>query len=181
MLETKLIEKCKVNNRKAQLTLYKKYSNAMYIVAMRFLKNSEDAEDAMQEAFINAFQRIHQYRAEVTFGSWLKRIVINKCLDQLKAKQLYTTHLNENTFQLVTHEDDWKVASEITIEEVKNAIATLPEKYRLVLMLYLIEGYDHKEISGILNITQVTSRTHLLRGKQQLKKLLKKHYHGTRP
>jgi RNA polymerase sigma factor (sigma-70 family) len=181
MLETKLIEKCKINDRQAQLRLYKKYSDAMYGVARRFLKNPEDAEDAMQEGFINAFQRIHQFKAEVTFGAWLKRIVINKCLDHLKGKQLYTIDLNENDFQLYESEEDWKIPSEITIAEVKNAISILPEKYRLVLTLYLMEGYDHQEISTILNIAEATSRSHLLRGKRQLKNILKKHYHGTRP
>lgn len=179
MLQTELIEKCKINDRKAQLMLYKKYSEAMHYVAMRFLKNTEDAEDAMQEAFINAFQRIHQYRSEVSFGAWLKRIVINKCLDHLKVKQLFTLTLDEGYTVMPETDGGWELASAITADEVKKAILLLPEKYRLVLTFYLIEGYDHGEIAEILGITEVTSRTQLLRGKHLLKELLEKKYHGT--
>ncbi|WP_340199204.1 RNA polymerase sigma factor [Ascidiimonas sp. W6] len=180
MLQTELIEKCKINDRKAQLNLYKKYSEGMYFVAMRFLKNQEDAEDVMQEAFIKAFQRIHQYKAEVTFGAWLKRIVINKCIDHLKGKQIDTFSLEENFLQVTDKNEDWKISSEITIDEVKKAILTLSDKYRYVITLYLIEGYDHAEISDILKISEVTSRTQLLRGKQKLRELLNTRYHGTR-
>ncbi|XLS28141.1 RNA polymerase sigma factor [Flavobacteriaceae bacterium M23B6Z8] len=180
MLQTELIEKCKINDRKAQLQLYRRYSESMYFVAIRFLKNAEDAEDAMQEAFIKAFQRIHQYKAEVAFGAWLKRIVINKCIDFLKAKQLYTLSLDESYMHVSNESEDWNVSSDITVEEVKAAIEQLPDKYRYVVTLYLIEGYDHSEIATILGINEVTSRTQLLRGKQQLKELVKKKHYGAR-
>ena len=82
-----IIEKCRGNDRRAQLELYNRYSEGMFIVALRFLKDPFEAEDAMQEAFIKTFQKLHQYNGEVTFGAWLKRIVINKCIDKLKSKK----------------------------------------------------------------------------------------------
>ena len=87
MLTINIIEDCKRNNRRAQLKLYNQYCDGMYIVAKRFVKDSFEAEDVVQDAFIKAFSKLHQYKAEVTFGSWLKRIVINKCIDSLKSKR----------------------------------------------------------------------------------------------
>ena len=86
MLEIDLIEKCKNNDRKSQMRLYDMYCDAMFCIAMRYVKSTDDAQDVMQEAFIKAFQKLNQFKAEVTFGAWLKRIVINKCLDFLKSK-----------------------------------------------------------------------------------------------
>ena len=87
MFHVDIIEKCKQNNRKAQMQLYNQYCDGMYVVAKRFLKNSAEAEDVVQEAFIKAFTKLHQYKAEVTFGAWLKRIVVNKSIDVLKAQK----------------------------------------------------------------------------------------------
>ena len=181
MFQTELIEKCKQNNRKAQLQLYAQYCDGMYVVANRFVKNSMEAEDIVQEAFIKAFSKLHQYKAEVTFGAWLKRIVINKSIDVLKSKKQHLQDLEEVHLKVVDDADnEWLVADHITIEDVKHAIAQLPEKYELVVMLYLIEGYDHQEISEILNITEVASRTQLSRGKVKLQELLTPLYNGTR-
>ena len=154
----------------------------MFIVASRFLKNSAEAEDAMQEAFVKAFTKLHQYSGEVTFGAWLKRIVINKCLDSLKAKKLEYVALNEQLLEKVEDDDaqDWQIDDGIGIGEVKTEIQELPEKYRYPLMLYLIEGYDHEEISEILKISQIASRTLVHRGKKKLQEKLKALRNGTR-
>ncbi|WP_461597942.1 RNA polymerase sigma factor [Winogradskyella sp.] len=177
-----IVEKCKQNDRQAQMQLYKQYCDGMLIVALRFVKDTMEAEDIVQEAFIKAFSRLDQYRAEVSFGAWLKRIVVNRCIDVLKSKKQRLIELEEHHLKVVeaNDSDDWLVDDDITIEDVKNAIETLPEKYKYVVMLYLIEGYDHSEISEILNITEVASRTQLSRGKQKLQTLLKKEKHGTR-
>ena len=182
MLKHQLIEECLANNRKAQLKLYNSYCDGMFIVASRFLKNSAEAEDAMQEAFVKAFAKLHQYSGEVTFGAWLKRIVINKCLDCLKAKKLEFVALNEQLVEKVEDDDaqDWQIDDGIGIGEVKTEIQELPEKYKYPLMLYLIEGYDHEEISEILKISQVASRTLVHRGKKKLQEKLKVLRNGTR-
>jgi len=178
MFQIDLIERCKANDRKAQLKLYKQYCEGMFCVAMRFLKNGDDAEDVLQESFIKAFQKIEQFKGEVTFGAWLKRIVINKSLDHIKSKKEQFLELHENTLHIV-EDDDWEVAESISVKEVKMAMEQLPEKYRFVVQLFLVEGYDHSEISEILNLQQTTCRTRLLRGKAQLKELLKSKSYGT--
>jgi len=182
LVKHQLIEDCRANNRKAQLKLYNRYCDGMFIVASRFLKNSAEAEDAMQEAFVKAFTKLHQYSGEVTFGAWLKRIVINKCLDSLKAKKLEYVALNEQLLEKVEDDDaqDWQIDDGIGIGEVKTEIQELPEKYRYPLMLYLIEGYDHEEISEILKISQIASRTLVHRGKKKLQEKLKALRNGTR-
>ncbi|MEX0312574.1 MAG: RNA polymerase sigma factor [Allomuricauda sp.] len=178
MFQIELVEKCKANNRQAQLQLYRQYCDGMYGVAMRFLKNPDDAEDVLQEAFIKAFERIDQFKGEVTFGAWLKRIVINGSIDFLKSKHQKTVELNEGHIHVVD-DDDWTVEEGISLETIKEAIENLPEKYRYVVQLFLVEGYDHKEISGILGISETASRTRLLRGKMQLKESLKDRTYGT--
>jgi RNA polymerase sigma factor (sigma-70 family) len=182
MFQVDIIEQCKQNNRKAQLQLYNQYCDGMYIVAKRFLKDTQDAEDAVQEAFIKAFTKLHQFEAEVTFGAWLKRIVVNTCIDYLKSEKQRLVDLEEVHLKVVdtAHDDKWLVDDAMTLQDVKQAIDDLPDKYQYVLMLYLIEGYDHQEISEILNITEVASRTQLSRGKVKLQELLTLKKDGTR-
>lgn len=179
MLQHQLIEDCKQNSRIAQLELYNKYCEGMYWVAFRFLKDSFEAEEAMQEGFIRAFSKLHQFDGEVTFGAWLKKIVINKCLDTLKARKLELTALNENIMITAEEEKDWQVEDSLGVEDVKKAINELPENYKYPLMLFLLEGYDHQEISGILGISEVASRTLVHRGKKKLQEQLKLGNHGT--
>lgn len=178
ILQKQLIDQCRQNNRKAQLQLYQQYCKGMFVVAHRLLDNVQDAEDAMQEAFINAFQKIEQYKGEVTFGAWLKKIVINKCLDALRANKKRLQIKEEPLMEELTEEASWEVEDTVSVEEIKKTIRKLPDKYRRVLMLYLIEGYNHQEIAQILDITIIASRTQLRRGKQKLKTLLKHQYYG---
>jgi RNA polymerase sigma-70 factor (ECF subfamily) len=143
------------------------------------MKKSHDAEDVMQEAFIKAFRKIESFKGEVSFGAWLKRIVINESIDTLKSVKLKFSDVNENYLKVVIDDDNWEIEDGISIDEIKSAILQLPQKYELVLSLFLIEGYDHQEISQILNITEVNSRTQLSRGKQKLKESLKLVGNGT--
>jgi len=177
-LQFELVEQCKANNRNAQLRLYRKYCDGMFCVAMRFLKNEDDAEDVLQESFIKAFQRIGQFKGEVTFGAWLKRIVVNGCIDYLKSKKQRLIELDES-YMHVAEDEDWSVGEKVDLREVKKAIEELPEKYRFVVQLFLVEGYDHSEIADILNISETASRTRLLRGKGKLKERLKELNYGT--
>jgi RNA polymerase sigma-70 factor (ECF subfamily) len=151
-------------------------------MACDFVRDKMEAEAIVQEAFLKAFTKLDQYRAEVTFGAWLKRIVINKSIDALKSRTQRLIDLEDVHMSVVDscQESSWMVEDHVSLDMVKAAITTLSDKYRYVVMLYLIEGYDHKEISDILNITEVASRTQLSRGKQKLKHLLKEKYYGTR-
>lgn len=166
-----IIDLCKKNNAKAQMQLYNLYSKAMFLVSYRYVKDQFLAEDIMQEAFIKAFKKLDSYKNEVPFGAWLKKIVINQSIDQLKKNKLELISINEEVTTKV--DEDWTIDCEISIQGIIEKINELKEKYRLVLSLYLLEGYDHAEIAQILNITENTSRTHLLRGKRILKEQLK--------
>lgn len=182
MFQADIIEKCKQNDRQAQLKLYNQYCNGMFCVAKRFVHDTMEAEDVVQEAFIKAFSKLEQFKAEVTFGAWLKRIVINKSIDLLKSKKQRMLELEEVHLKVVDTDvkDEWLVEDGITVDDVKMAIEQLPETYKYVVMLYLIEGYDHQEISEILDITEVASRTQLSRGKVKLQLILKPEKNGTR-
>ena len=124
MFKVDIIEQCKQNNRKAQLQLYNQYCDGMYIVAHRFLKDANDAEDVVQEAFIKAFSKLHQFKAEVTFGAWLKRIVVNKSIDFLKSKKQKLVELDEVHLKVIDadNDDKWLVDDAITLNDVKKAI-----------------------------------------------------------
>ncbi|MFT4669698.1 MAG: RNA polymerase sigma factor (sigma-70 family) [Ulvibacter sp.] len=174
-----LVEKCKENNQRAQMRLYKQYCDGMIIVAQRYVTDRALAEDAMQEAFIKAFQKINQFKGDVTFGAWLKRIVINTCLDAIKAKKIEVEPIREEVIGIAEEDDDWSVSDETTVAEITSAIAELPESYAVVVRLFLLEGFDHKEISEILGITESASRTNLHRGKLKLKESLKHLRYGT--
>jgi len=174
-----LVEQCRNNNRRAQMALYSQYCEGMFIVAQRYMKDTAAAEDAMQEAFVKAFCKLEQFKGDVTFGAWLKRIVINRCLDTIKSKKLETESIDESIFKIVEDEDQWEVSDEATVSDINSAIEQLPNKYRVVVQLFLVEGYDHQEISGILSISENSSRTNLHRGKTILKETLKHLRYGT--
>ncbi|MAO08846.1 MAG: RNA polymerase subunit sigma-70 [Alteromonas sp.] len=178
MSHSLLVEQCKEHNRKAQMALYRQYCDGMFIVASRYLKDTAAAEDALQEAFIKAFQKIHQFKGDVTFGAWLKRIVINTCLDTLKTKKMDRVEVNEETLSIV-EEDSWSVPDETTVTEVIQAIEDLKDPYGIVTRLYLLEGYDHQEIAEVLGITENASRTYLHRAKKRLQEQLKHLQDGT--
>lgn len=167
-----IINQCKNNCAKSQMQLYNLYCKGMFVVANRYVKDQFLAEDVMQDAFIKAFKNIDTYKNKVAFGAWLKRIVINQSIDQLKKNKLELVSINDEVIAK-NDEDDWKVENDISVEEIVMKINDLKDKYRLVLTLFLLEGYDHQEISEILNIKENTSRTHLLRGKKLLKEQLK--------
>jgi RNA polymerase sigma factor (sigma-70 family) len=167
-----LIKLCKKGNPKAQMQVYTLYCEAMFFITSRYLKNEEEAKDAMQECFLKAFSKLETYTEVITFGAWLKRIVINHCIDVLKKKQLETVSLESYPLEIID-DDNWDFEVEISKEMILSAIENLHQKHQLVVKLYLIEGYDHTEISEILEIPIKTSRTHLRRGKLQLQELLK--------
>lgn len=178
-IDNTLIELCKNGNQNAQMQVYDAYCQAMFTVACHYLKVEEDAKDAMQDGFLKAFTNMHNYQPHFTFGAWLKRIIINQCLDVLKKNKLEFANVELSELRLI-NEDNWDFDSVISKTEILEAIKQLTPKYKIVVQLYLIEGYDHQEISEILNIPVKTSRTHLRRGKQKLQDLLKHKYNEAR-
>jgi len=142
----------------------------MYSVSLRIVNDEMEAEDVMQEAFLSAFKKMDSYRGEVSFGAWLKRIVVNRSLDVLKKRKVKFEEINERTTEI---EDYQMPVKELDAKILQTAIQQLSDGYRIVLSLYLIEGYDHEEISQILGISNSASRTQLLRAKNKLKELLR--------
>ncbi len=169
-IHQEIIDQCKEGSQKAQFQLYKLYYRPMFSICMRLINNAAEAEDVMQEAFLNAFTKIDTYKGEVSFGAWLKRIVINRSLDYLKKRKVRFEEINEKTNQIPDYQMEIK---EVNMKVIKDAIQKLPDGYRVVLSLFLIEGYDHEEISQILGISNSNSRTQYLRAKNKLKELLK--------
>lgn len=139
----------------------------MYNTALRIVKDEEDAADVLQDAFVDAFSRLDAFRQESTFGMWMKQIIINKSISALRKRKIEFLSLTGN--EEIADEDD-RANEDITyqVEAVKRAIDQLPDGYRLVLTLYLLEGYDHEEIAHILRISEATSRSQFLRGKRRL-------------
>ncbi|RLJ64398.1 RNA polymerase sigma-70 factor (ECF subfamily) [Lacinutrix venerupis] len=180
IVQSSIIDLCKQNNRKAQLQLYNQYCDGMYCVAKRFVNHTAEAEDIVQESFIKAFSKLQQFKGDVTFGAWLKRIVINKSIDYLKLKKQRLVELEDVHLKVIdnSNNNNWIVEDATSLDDIKKAINMLPDKYKFVVMLFLIEGYDHEEISEILNITQVASRTQLSRGRVKLQELLKHKNYG---
>ncbi len=169
-LHRELIDRCKQGEEQAYFRVYKLYEKAMFNTALRITGRDDEAEDVLQEAFISAFRNLDHYRGEATFGSWLKRIVINKAINALK-KRKHEVMPDDEEFD-VADESEQSEQHDLTVERVRAAIMNLPDGYRSVLSLYLLEGYDHQEIAGILQITESTSKSQLNRAKFKLKNLL---------
>ncbi len=144
----------------------------MYNVSYRIVNNADEAKDVLQDAFISAFNSLETFRGDAAFGAWLKRIVVNKAINLVRRRR----------FERFPENDGYDVMEEVaidelegfpfTVEKVMKAIEQLPEGYRVVLSLYLLEGYDHSEIGEILGITESTSKSQFNRSKKKLKEIL---------
>ena len=164
-----LVTGCIKGERSAQYELYKQYSKAMYNICFRMLKNRADAEDILQEVFSYVFERISTFRFESTIGAWIKRITINKCLNYINKNKIQLQFMDE--LPDYTDEEQTEIPS-FSVEKVKSALERLPDGYRMIFSLYLLEGYDHTEISQILKISQSTSKTLYRKAKHRIKDIL---------
>tara|TARA_R110002073_G_scaffold8207_1_gene45694 strand:- start:133897 stop:134376 length:480 start_codon:yes stop_codon:yes gene_type:complete len=146
----------------------------MYNVSYRIVRNRHDAEDVVQESFIKGFDKVHQIKEEVSLGAWLKRITVNASLDLVrKRKKEYWVdelHVSEEEVKDSEIED----FSEMTVKLIKECINNLKEKYRVILVLYMIEDYNHREISELLGLKESTVRNQYRRGKNQLIEMIQK-------
>lgn len=168
-----LVEQCKAGHSSSQYKLYSCYVDAMYNVGLRFLGNKEDAEDIVQDSFVDAFKNLNNFKYESSFGAWLKRIVINKSINHLKAKRIPIVPMDSHDFYLSNDEE--KLEFDIVdLKKVKVGIAQLPHGYKQIINLYLIEGYDHVEIAEILGISTNTSKSQYHRAKKKLIDLIEK-------
>ena len=168
-----LIDRCREGDREAQFRIYGLYYKAMYNTSLRIVKVPVEAEDIMQESFLSAFEKIDTYSGTVSFGAWLKRIVVNRSLDSIKKQRMIFETMDEK-LAADTGEDFVMDEIPVNMDKIRDAIMNLPEGFRIVLSLYLLEGYDHEEIGQILNITSSTSRSQYTRARQKLTEILKK-------
>lgn len=170
-----LIEQCKSGNQLAQLEIYKRYYKAMYNTALRIVKDTFEAEDIMQEAFLTAFTKLDSLQESVTFGAWLKRIVINNSIYHYKKNSKYNdVPLNDVLYKI---EDDQGISEDheftnIKAKQVLESMKLLKDNYRISLTLHLIEGFDYEEISEIMNISYANCRTMISRAKDKLRQKL---------
>lgn len=174
-LEKEIVYKCRKGERRAQLNLYTTFSRRVYNSCYRILGNSTDAEDAMQESFLKVFTSLDNYDDLTPLVAWITRIAINTSIDKLRKKNLEIVEFNENIGFDIINDDENESPEDILgqVEQIKIAIDKLPESSKLIVTLYLIEGYDHDEIAEILKIKPGTSRIQYMRAKQKLIQLIK--------
>jgi RNA polymerase sigma factor (sigma-70 family) len=170
-LHQELIDGCKAGDQKAQFQIYKLFYKAMYNASLRVVNDTMEAEDIMQESFLSAFENISIYSGTVSFGAWLKKIVLNRSIDALRKKNILIYDAVESYPEIAVEYQEELFQDEESynrLEAAKEAMKRLPDKYRIILSLYMLEGYDHEEISEILSIPGSTSRSQLSRAKQRL-------------
>ncbi len=164
-----LVQKAQSFDRSAQGKLYGHYFKAMYNTSLRIVGDEYQAEDIMQDAFIDGFKNIEALKEPSQFGAWLKKIVINKSLNQVNRSGIISEKLNQFDLEIeVQGEDDFGAE----VAEIKRAMKSLAKQYQIIFSLYLIEGYDHDEIGEILGISASTSRSQLSRAKKKVKDLI---------
>ena len=171
MTEEAILQGCLKNQAAAQRELYQRYSPKMLAVCFRFAHNREDAEDMLQDGFIKVFLQIHTFRSKGAFEGWIRRIMVHTCINHLKKNKRFneSVDLIQASSAQVREES---IPSIVQAKQIVDCIRLLPIGYRTVLNLYAIEGYSHKEISGMLDIEESTSRSQYTRARQMLEDIL---------
>ncbi len=161
-----LIKACRKNNLKAQGDLYQKYKDTLYILCLKYSKNSDEAQDNLHDSFIEIFNSIKKYKGKGSFEGWMKRITINQAINKYKKERPFNIEIKNDILEDTTvTEDDL----DIKLDSILNCIQELPDQYRLVFNLYQLDDYSHKEIADLLNISVNTSKSNLHRAKAILK------------
>ncbi len=169
-----IIEKSKRGNAQAQYKLYNQYARAMYNICLRMMNSREEAEDLLQESFSDAFSKLHTFRYESTFGAWIKRIVINKCINEINRRKVDLAFIDDMHYFEGEEEknNDDEFENMLNVQNIKKAMEHLPKGSRMIFSLYLLEGYDHVEISEILNISESNSKSQYMRARRKIKEVL---------
>jgi RNA polymerase sigma-70 factor (ECF subfamily) len=165
-IQTALVENARNGDEAAIEQLYRQYAKGMYSICTRMCRDAEQAKDIHQDAFINAFKNIRQLKENTQFGAWLKRIVINECIKQLK-KINYHYDITENVLEKSDEHTDW--LSGLDMKTVQQEIKNLPEGCRQVFVLVAVEDYQHKEVAELLGISESTSKSQYQRARKLLK------------
>ncbi|MEX2349600.1 MAG: RNA polymerase sigma factor [Flavobacteriaceae bacterium] len=168
-----LLSQCMKGNQLAQMEVYNRYYLAMYNTALRIVKQQDEAEDIMQEAFLTAFTKLHTFKGDANFGAWLKRIVINQSISKYRKQEFHEDIDNEAVANKINDDEDDTPEESYTslkAKEVMVVINTLKPNYQMMLTLHFIEGYDYEEICEIMNMSYANCRTMLSRAKESLRK-----------
>jgi len=160
-----LIENCKKNDTKAQGELYKLFSRKMFALCLKYSRNRAEAEDNLQDSFMTVFKKIEQYDHRGAFEGWIKRITINTALQRYRSQGVLNIVNEENIEDVKVEDEDY----ELSIDFLLNCIQELPDRYRLVFNLYALDGFSHKEIANMLEITTGTTKSNLARARMILK------------
>lgn len=170
-----LINDCKAGKRKAQSVLYKKYAPSLLGLCMRYSKSKDEAEDVLQEGFVKIFSKIGDLQKSISLEPWMKRIMINTAINAYHKNLKHYYHQDIDDIQLEDQDDDVSVyMPEISPDLVLRSVQELPEGYKMVLNMYVFDGFSHQEIADELNISVNTSKTQLLKARRKLKEKFKK-------
>lgn len=167
MTEAELIKACLENNRFAQRTLYDRYKRAMYTLAYRLTNDFDDANDVLQDAFLDVFRKLENFRGEATLGAWIRAIVVRKAYRKLEKPKMW------QLIEEIPEETSVDWGDSINAEYLEKAIQALPEGFRTVFILIEVEGYTHKETAETLGISEGTSKSQLFYAKKKLREMLK--------
>ena len=173
MTEEELIEQCRAKDRRAQKLLFERYSPKMFGVCRRYVKSYDDAEDVMVEGFYKVLSNIDKFKGDGSFEGWIRRIMVNQSLMLLR---------KNNNFKLTVEISNVTISAapvvehDLAAQDIMGLLNTLPTGYRTVFNLYVIEGYKHREIAEILDISINTSKSQLILAKKRLKELVEKNY-----
>ena len=168
--QRELVERCIKGERTAQYNLYRMYSKGMFNICLRMLNNTMEAEDALQESFMDVYKKLHTFKYESTPGAWIKRIVVNNCINKLRKRKLLIEDIDEGRYVAEVQEE--VSDHSLDVKKIKKALTYLPDGYRAIFSLYAMEGYDHQEIGQIMNISESTSKSQYSRAKKKIRALI---------
>lgn len=171
IIHEEIINRCRRGEKPAQIEIYKQYYKPVYNTCLRIINDTQTAEDLMQDSFIDAFNKINTYDGKGSFGAWIRRIAVNNSIDYIKRSRPMVS-INDETANIPDDADTYFEDVDYKVEEIKRALGQMEEGDRVILSLYLLEGYDHEEISQILEITLSNTRTRYSRAKKRLLRTL---------
>ena len=161
-----IIQGCKKKDARAQAELYKRYSGVLYAICLRYSPNKVEAEDNLQDAFITIFNKATQFKDKGSFEGWIKRITVNTVLQKYRKQKMFSL---TDEAQIEDTADQQVVDNGLPLDYLLSIIQELPHRYRLVFTMYVMDGYSHKEIGALLEISDGTSKSNLARARKILK------------
>jgi RNA polymerase sigma factor (sigma-70 family) len=173
MDDNTLVKECLNENSKAQKALFDKFAPKMLSVCLRYMKNTEQAEDALQDGFIKVFRYLKSYENTGALEGWIRRIIVNTCLDELKKNKKLLLNVSVEEVEYKLESNDF-VQEQMMADDLLKLIQSMPEGYRVIFNMFAIEGYAHQEIATKLGISESTSKSQYLRARGYLRERIEK-------